>query len=86
MKSLTLISHFTINQLHYQIHRPSVSALFLSVTLCLEGFRFESGKKNLTKRDKQIIFGLKFQILDVPPPNSLTPCLWNLLIVRRRFR
>jgi len=86
MKSLTLISHFTMNQLHYQIHRPFVNVLLLNVTLCLEGFKFESGKKNLTKREKQIIVGLKFQIPNVPPLDSVTPCLWNLLIVHRCFR
>ncbi len=49
MISLKLISHITINQLHYQVHKPFVIVLFLNATLCLEGFRFESEKKNLQK-------------------------------------
>jgi len=50
MRSLKLISHFTINQLHYQVHSRFVKVLFLSVTLCLEGFKFESEKKNSYKK------------------------------------
>jgi hypothetical protein len=87
MKYLKLISHFTINQLHYQVHKPFVKVLFLSATLCLERFRFENEKKNLTKRERQVIVGLKFQTPDAPPPpDSLTPCLWTLLTIQKRFR
>jgi hypothetical protein len=87
MRSLKLISRFTINQLHYQVHKHFVEVLFLRGTLCLEGFRFESEKKNLIKREGQVIVGLKFWTSDVPPrPDSLTPYLWNLLIVHWRFK
>ncbi len=87
MRSLKLISHLTINQLHYQIHKPFVRVLFFNITLCLEGSRFENMKKNLTKKERQVIVGLKFRNPNAPPPpNSLTPCLWNLLIVHRRFK
>jgi len=76
MISLKLISNITINQLHYQVHIPSVRVLFLNVTLCLEGFRFESEKKKSYKRERHVIFGLKFQTPNTPPPpNSLTPYL-----------
>jgi hypothetical protein len=81
MISLKLISHITINQLHYQVHKPFVKVLFLNVTLCLEGFRFESEKKKYYKRERQVIVGLKFRTPNFPPPNSSTPYLWNLLIV-----
>jgi hypothetical protein len=60
--------------------------LFLNATLCSEGSRFESEKKNLTKKERQVIVGFKFQTLDVPLPDSLTPYLWNLLIVHWCFR
>jgi hypothetical protein len=59
--------------------------LFLNATLCLEGFKFESEKKKSYKRERQVIVGLKFRTPDAPPPpNSLTPYLWNLFIIYRR--
>jgi hypothetical protein len=55
MISLKLISHLTINQLHYKyVDR----VLFLNATLCLEGFRFQSEKKKSYKRERQVIDGL----------------------------
>jgi hypothetical protein len=85
VRHLKLISHFTINQLHYQVHRPFVKVLFLNATLCLEGSRFDSEKKNHYKKERQVIIGFKFQTHDAAlPPNSLTLCIWNLLAVRRQ--
>jgi len=63
MKSLKLTSYFTINQLHYQVRRPFVKVLFLSVTLCLEGPRFENEKKNLTKGKYNLLLGLNSELL-----------------------
>jgi hypothetical protein len=63
MLSLKLISHITINQLHYQVHKPSIRVLFLNITLCLEGFRFESEKKNLTKGEDKLLLSSNSKLL-----------------------
>jgi hypothetical protein len=51
MRLLKLISHFTINQFHYQVHKPFIGVLFLRVTLCLECPKFENEKKKTYKRE-----------------------------------
>jgi hypothetical protein len=63
MKYLKLISQFTINQPHYQVHKPFVKVLFLNTTLCLEGSKFENEKKILQKGKDKLLLGSNSKLL-----------------------
>jgi hypothetical protein len=63
MKYLKLISQFTINQFHYQVHKPFVKVLILNTTLCLEGSKFENEKKILQKGKDKLLLGSNSKLL-----------------------
>jgi hypothetical protein len=87
MRSLKLISHFTINQLHYEVHRCFVRVYFRVLHYVWKALGLKVRKKILTKREGQIVVGLKFWTLNAPRPfNSSTPYLLNFLTVHCCFR
>jgi hypothetical protein len=63
MRSLKLISHFTINQLHYEVHRCFVRVYFRVLHYVWKALGLKVRKKNLTKGKDKLLLGSNFELL-----------------------